>query len=217
MEVVVDSVLEVGLVVSMVDNVVDEVEVDEEEVEVVEVVEEVGEDGGLGEGVTTVVEEPEMNVMTLMMSASIISQILIRYKMKLTLDSIVWDNATSIFSVSRVWLRVRTLLETTLVPSSTKNVESLKRNSEMETTLTAVGTVAKLKLSVAMTRVWTSRRMVREVWNAVRELVSSAWLEDELTVRAGTVNWSICPVKLSSWRVKEREEREEPASSVISS
>lgn len=48
-------------------------------------------------------------------------------------------------------------------------------------------------------------------------MLRSAWLEEELTVRAGTVNSSICPVKLSSWRVNEREEREAPARAVISS
>jgi len=159
----------------------DDVIVDDVEVEVAEVVDvvssEVVEDEvvvgvGLevsvkddvdGEGGKVVEVLPEMTVMTLMISVSIISHILIKYKMNLTLDSIVCDMATSILSVSRVWLRVRTLADTTLVPSSTKNEERLKRNSEMETTLTAEGTVAKLKSRVAMTRVLTSRRMVLEV------------------------------------------------------
>lgn len=51
----------------------------------------------------------------------------------------------------------------------------------------------------------------------MRDVLRSAWLEEELTVRAGTVNSSICPVKLSSWRVNEVEEREAPARAVISS
>ena len=39
-------------------------------------------------------------------SLSIISQILIKYNMNSTLDSIVWDNATPILSSRRLWLRV---------------------------------------------------------------------------------------------------------------
>ena len=57
-------------------------------------------------------------------SLSIISQILIKYNMNSTLDSIVWDNATPILSSRRLWLRVSTLVETTFVPSSTKKAES---------------------------------------------------------------------------------------------
>jgi len=157
------------------DDAVD-VEEDDVEVEVAEVVDVVssemvedevvvgvGLDDVDGEGGEVVEALPEMTVMTLMMSVSIISHILIKYKINLTLDSIVCDNATSILSVSRVWLRVRTLADTTLVPSSTKNEERLKRNSEMETKLTAEGTVAKLKLRVATTKVLTSRRMDLEV------------------------------------------------------
>ena len=141
-------------------------------------------------------------------SLSIISQILIKYNMNFTLDSIVWDNATPILSSRRLWLRVSTLVETTFVPSSTKKAESFERITEKSTTVTAVETLEKSKFRVAMTKVCTLRRMLRDFWNAVRASETSDWLEEELTDRAGTEKVLIAPVLLSSCRSKVTEESE---------